>query len=124
MPNKVFIMESRQIIYDHPSAQNFTHDLHDFLGLDKDLTELQPYIPPADKYAEFSNKKAVQHLIHICDEEHNAVRKELVRIGKEAATWITEYFLKSPDVYVSSKDEFIKLMEDWGHDPCSKNRRL
>jgi len=124
MPNKVFIMESRQIIYNHPSAQNFTHDLHDFLGLDKDLSELQPYVPPADKYAEFSNKEAVEHLIHICDEEHDEVRKDLVRIGKDAATWITKYFLESPDVYVSSKDEFIKLMDDWGHDPCSKERRL
>ena len=123
MPNKVFIMEQRQIIYNHPSAQNFTKDVHDFLGLDKPLKELQPYVPPADKYAEFSNKEAVEHLIHICDKEHDDVRKELVKIGKEAAEWITEYFIESDDVVVSSKDEFVKLMEDWGHDPCEKGRR-
>mmetsp|Transcript_4626 Transcript_4626/g.13092 ORF Transcript_4626/g.13092 Transcript_4626/m.13092 type:complete len:504 (-) Transcript_4626:1238-2749(-) len=123
MPNKVFIMEQRQIIYNHPSAKNFTNDVRDFLGLNKPLTELQPYVPPADKYAEFSNKEAVEHLIHICDEEHEDVRKELVRIGKEAATWITKYFLESEEVVVSSKAEFIKLMKDWGQDPCKKGRR-
>lgn len=123
MPNKVFIMEQRQIIYNHPSAQNFTKDVHDFLGLKKPLTDLQPYVPPADKYAEFSNKEAVKHLIHICDEEHDDVRRELVKIGKEAAKWITEYFIESEDVFVSSREEFIKLMQDWGQDPCEKGRR-
>ena len=120
MPNKVFVMDSRQIIFDHPAAQNFTHDVQTFLGLESELAPLKPYVPPADKYAEFSNKEAVEHLIHICDEEHDAVREELVKIGKEAATWITEYFIESPDVFVSSKSEFIKLLEDWGRDPCEK----
>lgn len=65
----------------------------------------------------------MKHLIHICDEEHDDVRKELVKIGKEAAKWITEYFIESEDVFVSSREEFVKLMDDWGHDPCEKGRR-
>ena len=120
MPNRVFLQESHQIILDHPSSSSFTTDLHDFLGLDQPFSDLKPYTPPADKYAEFENKEAIPHLIHICDDEHAEVREDLVRIGREASKWIVEYLLESPDVTVSNRPEFVKLVQAWGTDPCEK----
>ena len=54
----------------------------------------------------------------ICDDEYAPVREVLVEQGKDAAEWIRNYFLKSDDVVVSSRTEFLKLLDKWGEDPC------
>lgn len=123
--NKIFLMEDRQILLSNPSSQNFTTDLRDFLGLHHDLPLLQPYEPPKNKYADtkkYKNRDAASGTINICDPEHDKVRSILVDIGKDAAEWISEYFIQSPDVVVSSKELFVGLLEDWGHDPCSETK--
>ena len=122
--SKVFLVENRQLLMSHPSSQNFTSDLRDFLAL-SNLRPLKPWtpIPAQEKY---SNKEAAARRIDICNDQHKKIRKVLVESGKNAADWIREYFLKSPDVVVTSRKLFIELLDDWKLDPCNEGheRRL
>ena len=115
MSNKIFLMENRQIILNNNASNYITRDLSKFLGLKQRLPPLHPYKLKPNKY---SDKEAASHMINICDKLHDKVRSVLVRQGRDAATWIQNYFLKSPDVFVSDRKEFIKLLEDWDQDPC------
>uniref|UniRef100_A0A7S4J233 Sulfotransferase domain-containing protein n=1 Tax=Odontella aurita TaxID=265563 RepID=A0A7S4J233_9STRA len=123
LPNEVFLMEDRQIRISEPASKHITTDLRDFLGLTTDLPDLQPYEAPADKYGSAEDQDAASRTIRICDEEHAPVREILVQHGRDASEWITTYFLQSPDVTVSSRKLFVKLLEDWKKDPCDDNDR-
>jgi len=123
--SKVFLVENRQLLYDHPASQHFSADLRDFLGLHSDLRPLKPWTPiPVDE--KYSNKLAAARRINICDDEHKRIRKVLVESGKSAAEWITNYFIESEDVEVTSRELFIELLDDWKYDPCDEQykRRL
>lgn len=120
--SKVFLVENRQLLYDHPSSQNFPADLRDFLGLHSDLRPLKPWVPiPADE--KYSNKAAAARRIDICDDKHKRIRKVLVESGKSAAEWITKYFIESHDVTVTSRDLFVELLDDWKYDPCDDEHK-
>jgi len=112
--NKVFLMELRQLDANMDASKYLARDLKDFLGLKHDLEPLKDH--RAAKV--YENKKAAKHLINICDDEHAEVRLILIQIGKNSAQWITKYFLQSQDVFVSSRDKFVELLEDWQLDPC------
>lgn len=120
--SKVFLVENRQLLEDHPSSQNFTADLRDFLGLHSDLRPLKPWTPiPADE--KYSNKEAAARRIDICEDKHERIRKVLVESGRNAAEWIVDYFIKSRDVVVTSRDLFVELLEDWKLDPCDERHK-
>jgi len=120
--NKVFVVENRQLLEGHPSSQNFTADLRDFLGLHSNLRPLKPWAPiPAEE--KYSNKEAAARRIDICDDQHKRIRKLLVESGKNAAKWIQEYFLRSPDVVVTSRELFVELLNDWKLDPCDERHK-
>ena len=108
MPNRLFLQEIRQITHGHPAAANYTADLQHFLGLPVPLTPLEPGTQGTEHIRQLKEHKAgidaiTPHMINICDAEHNLVRQELVRIGRDASTWIVDYLLGSPCVVVSNR---------------------
>ena len=57
-------------------------------------------------------------LLNICDKEHVHLRNHLVEVGTQAATWIEEYFLQSPQVTVSNRPYFLQQLQSYKRDPC------
>ena len=118
MPGKVFLYEQSQLNDpDESRAAAFRKDVASFLGmkrhqsLNEDFRSSRPP-PKAD------DEEAGPPAMSICDDEHAALRAELMRNAKTASLWIRNYFLASNDVYVSSPDHFRKLLEMWMTDPC------
>ena len=68
-------------------------------------------------YSDEDRRKA---FIDLCDNEYNPVREILIKQGKDAAEWTRSYIIKSDDVVVSIRKEFLKLLDKWGEDPCLK----
>lgn len=114
--NKIFLAELGQLIPENPSSDNIAEDLSKFLGLQKELPSLQEFGGHKRSYPDDEKRT---YFMNICDDEHQELRQILVDIGKEAAEWITEYFILSPDVVVSSKELFVELIKKWGEDPCT-----
>lgn len=114
--NKIFLAELGQFIPENPSSDFIAEDLSKFLGLQKELPSLQEFGGHKRSYPDDEKRT---YFMNICDDEHQELRQILVDIGKEAAEWITEYFILSPDVVVSSKELFVELIKKWGEDPCT-----
>jgi hypothetical protein len=62
-----------------------------------------------------------RYKIDICDALYDPVRTVLLQHAQTTSIWIRTYFLKSPDVFLSSRDHFEKLMMSWMEDPCQNN---
>ena len=109
LPNPIFLYEQTQLDAgeDAEVAEALRQDLSSYLGLGAPLPPLsRTYEPPSD--AEFS----------ICEPKYQALREELLRVGKAASSWIREFFLDEPTVHVSSRNEFERLLGLWDKDPC------
>jgi hypothetical protein len=69
--------------------------------------------------AKGKKRDAVQPgMIDICDAQYGPLRIELMKNAVDASRWIREYFLRSPDVTVSSPEYFRRLLKEWMQDPC------
>jgi len=110
LPNPIFLYEQSQLDpgQDANVTETLRQDLSLYLGLSTPLHPLSRiyHHPPSD--AEFS----------ICEPQYQILRRELVRVGEAAGTWIREFFLDQPTVHVSSRKDFERLLESWAHDPC------
>jgi len=116
---KVFLMDIAQLnATDEAASGHLAADLRDFLGLGSDLKALHERKTGKESHQHSDPERRRASMIDICDEEHSAVRAVLVRNGKEAMSWIRDYFLRSPDVVVSSRERFVEIIEEWGSDPC------
>ena len=122
MTNPVFFLEISQLSDKNESrAKLFRKDLATFLGLPNELPPV-PRVRPNDK----TNSSSLQdvnrknRMIDICDPEFKPVREELMNISRNASLWFRNYFMKSQDVFVSSRErlEFI-FQTEWMKDPCS-----
>lgn len=118
LPNKVFLYEITQS-FDSTNGRNliYSQDMSKFLGLKQPLSPLTA-TPPEQMKEKYKKHKNPQ--IDICDSLYNDLRSELLEIGRNASEWIETYFLKSPDVTVSSPDHFRTLLRSWSVDPCTK----
>lgn len=105
LSNPVFIYEVRQI-HDTISSKQLSRDIQQYIQVEDRLPEIVSYS---------QNKKRT---IHICNEEHDMVRKLLVEHGRDAADWIQKYFVHSPNIFVSAPESFLNLLNDWRSDPC------
>lgn len=113
--NPVFLYDLGQL-YDRDSERKarFQADLEDFIGLDTPL--------PSNYTESSSSKSDVKFTkIDICHSDYDEIRQELVRIASRASTWITEYFIQSESVVVSSPEYFVQILQTWHHDPCVKS---
>lgn len=112
LPNKIFLYDMNQLAdVNETRSRQFREDLRDYLG---SKTEL----PPMMRISTKGNKQNITK-INICDDEHKEIRSHLVDIGTKASRWIVDYFIKSPDVFVSSPTFFQDLLKSWKADPCS-----
>jgi len=114
---KIFLMDIGQLFPSEKASKHLARDLTKFLGLQHQLTNLEDVVPDSSKYVDKERRK---YFIRICDAEHKELRKVLLDIGREAYVWIRDYFIKSPDVVVSSRDDFLELISKWQYDPCDE----
>jgi len=108
--NPIFLYDVGQL-YDtnKTRTQLFKKDLQNFLGLDAPMPEFED--------SSTGNKPKLKAM-DICDEKFDGIRKELITIGTRASMWIRKYFLKSDQVYVSSREFFEEILKEWKVDPC------
>ena len=110
MRNKVFLYETSQP-FDSREGRDvvYREDLAHFLDLTIPLKPIRVRTKQSPNY---------HYAIDICDSRFQTLRAQLVEDGRIAAEWITDYFLKDPDVTVSSPDHFVELLQSWSRDPC------
>lgn len=114
-PNaKIFLMEIGQLSVEHnqTEADIFVEDMKNFIGLEHDLPPLKVHAPATIP------EEITRQYIDICDSQHDFIRSILVENGREGYQWIRDYFMRSPDVIISSPDRFLELIEEWQRDPC------
>lgn len=113
LSNPVFLFDVGQM-FDRNETRGkiFEEDLQSFLGLHH-LGERE--------MSTSSKKKQTHHYVqklYICQDKYRPLRAELIRNGKAASKWIRKYFLRQPEVVVSSPDYFEELLLSWHLDPC------
>lgn len=118
VPNPVLLLETRQLgDTNETRSVQLLQDIQSFLGFKEPLQPIQH----ANSLTAVKEKKRRRNkipLLHICDNEYHIIKEEMMNVARNASTWIRTYFLKSPDVFVSSPDYFEHLMESWMQDPC------
>ena len=103
----------------HQRGRQFQFDAQEFMGFQTPMPPIVHYIPGKTGWNETEQAKRDTLKINICDAKYYIVRQTLLDIGTNAATWIRDYFLQSPDVFVSSRDHFVNnILESYKHDPC------
>lgn len=105
LPNSVFLYEVRQI-HDGLLSKQLSRDVQQYIQVQENLPEIVSYT---------QNKNRA---ISICDDDHSLVRKLLVEHGRDAADWIQNYLVYSPNVVVSASEYFFDLLNGWKMDPC------
>ena len=117
LPNPIFFMEMQQLADSNTTrAQKFAKDLEVFLGLPQNHLPPALHVRPNTHRVKF---KDTDHLkMDICAPEYAPVLQEMVAISRSASQWLRDYFIKSPDVKVSSPEYLRELLEDWMVDPC------
>lgn len=113
--NPVFLYDLGQL-YDRNIERKaqFQADFEDFVGLDTPLPS--NYTEPSSSKGDTKFTK-----IDICHSDYDEIRRELVNIASRASTWITEYFIRSDSVFVSSPEYFVEILQTWHYDPCVKS---
>ena len=117
---KIFLMEISQLFPDHESSKTLREDIADFLDLKYELRPLHERNGTGTHNHKYSDEDRRKAFIDLCDNEYKPVREILIKQGKDAAEWTRSYFMKSDDVVVSIRKEFLKLLDKWGEDPCLK----
>lgn len=111
--NPIFLYEISQMHDTDPDRTAlYRHDLQQYLGL---KTPLSPLSELEESHDDHPNKDKE---IDICLPEYYPLHNELMQIAHDSSIWIRNYFVKQPDVFVSSPDHFNSLLENWLIDPC------
>jgi hypothetical protein len=124
---KVFLYDVSQLSESNDGGMRstqFRKDLKDFLGLTADI----PPFPVVDTSGKFDflapiKKQTENDMIDICTSEHTKIRAVLMEKARMSSAWIREFFLESDEVFVSSRDHFLELLENWNVDPCQSRKR-
>jgi hypothetical protein len=64
------------------------------------------------------------HKMDICQPAHLLLRHDLMRMARASSLWIRQYFVpvqQQRNITISSPDYFVRLLDDWMHDPCGDN---
>mmetsp|Transcript_19705 Transcript_19705/g.37347 ORF Transcript_19705/g.37347 Transcript_19705/m.37347 type:complete len:418 (-) Transcript_19705:118-1371(-) len=121
LPHQIFLYDPDQMNgAKFPDvAEQFRQDLSVYLELRTPLSSLA--VAQANTHAERENATVAAALMDICDSKFKPLREELILIGRDAARWITEFFLPLENVHVSSPDFFRRTLEGYEVDPCEVN---
>jgi hypothetical protein len=102
-------------------ASQLGHDMQTYLGLENPMPPI-PHSNSANQLKEDTPQarawKARANTINICDSQYEPIHSKMMQVARDASLWIRNYFLKSPDVTVSSPKHFEALLESWMEDPC------
>lgn len=116
-PNRfrIFLYALEQINDDSDGDRSaeFRQDLQGFLELP---TPIQTF--GHENLNRFVGSKAHKETVNICDAHFDSIRETLVENSRKTAVWIRDQFTTSPDVVVSNRAYFTKILEDWMKDPC------
>ena len=136
---KLFLFEIGQLsIKNRNEADQFVTDLESFLETEHDgksphggyqggqrfssLPRLKEHIKKHNIGKDAKVEEVTRNEIDICHRRYDTLRQELMTISKQASNWITNYLIKSPNVVVSNKETFLKLIKSWEQDPCTQLR--
>jgi len=127
-PNPIILLEMRQLIAKNNNTkqvQHLAHDLEDFVGLPRDyLPIVVPKVRPHAKYVNMTQEQADALKMDICAPHWSELLEELMSIARSASKWIRDHFIHSDDVFVSSPEYFVELLEDWNNNPCDATNQL
>jgi len=120
---KVFLYDVSQLSESDDGgirSTQFRRDLQTFLGLTE---EISPF-PAVDTSGRFDflapiKKQTDKDKIDICNSDHDRIRGVLMEKARTSSAWIRDYFLRSNDVFVSSRAHFLELLNRWNVDPCT-----
>jgi hypothetical protein len=119
--NPVFLFDVDQL-NDANATRNaiFQRDLQNLLGLKQGFGQPPPRHRPGKVLRPKLQAKREKAKIRICDDKYVPLRKELMRIAREASEFIRNSgFLDHPDVRVSSREYLEYILETrWMKDPC------
>ena len=108
LPNRVLLYEIGQV-HDRDASRHLSRSLEKYLGLSPGaLPEIEPFV------------QVKPRAVDICDGEYGEVRGLLVNHAIDAAEWLREWFVRSPDVEVAAPESFYRFLEGWDGDPCDK----
>lgn len=106
LPNRVLLYEIGQV-HDRDASRHLSRSLEQYLGLSPGvLPEIEPFV------------QVKPRAVDICDDEYSEIRELLVNHAIDAAEWIREWFVLSPDVEVAAPKSFYRFLGDWDGDPC------
>jgi hypothetical protein len=118
-PNPIFLYDTAQLSDSNTTRlEGFLQDLQHFLGLTQPLpTPLHE--KPGRKYKTTKTQRTIDNKkIDICEARYKKQRRTIKLMGAQAKSWILEYFLSSPTVYVSNEDHFRVIVGTYGENPC------
>lgn len=118
-PHKVFLYDVSQLS-DPENESTFLNDLQSFLHLREPIPPMIWFRPGKNLTSTLKKRRDVNK-IDICD--YDELRAVLLDQAKGAVAWFKNYFLHSPDVMVSSPNQFIStILESWLVDPCVERK--
>lgn len=111
-PNPVFLYELSQLHGPSADPDRFRLDLSNYLQLDPALEPL----PVATAHSLYLPNRT--KAMDLCHTSLRSLRAELMEGARNASRWIRHYLLSSPDVIVSSPNQFRAALLSWDVDPC------
>lgn len=117
-PNPVFLYETQQLAdKDAGRSAQFQLDVQAFLGFTEALPPVHHYSPGKSLNATLQAERDAMK-IRICDDSYEELRKSLLDKAKKSAYYIRRYFSQTSDVFISSPDYFLQLLDSYETDPC------
>lgn len=115
IPNPVFLYDvSQPFDKTERHRKEFQRDLESFLELSEPLNLIKIR---NNTETRLSGSKRI-----ICEKQFDRVRMELMMAARSSSEWLREYFIKHPDVTVSSPQRFEEILKSWNLDPCDTLR--
>ena len=105
--SKVFLYLQEQL-EDEESKQKMYADLRIFLGLKK----------PIEEDLTKDHKHDLKVILDICEPEYKELRHVFLKSGSVTAAWIRDKLVQGRDVVIGGKEDFLRITESWGVDPC------
>jgi hypothetical protein len=119
-PNPIFLYDTAQLgDKDKDRLRNFRGDIKEYLGLKEELPPVFKF-SPGQSVNVTEQAKRDERKIKICDDKYKIQRERLVKTGLEIREWLLDYFMKSPDVFVSNREHFEEILETYARDPCKQ----
>lgn len=118
--NPVFFMEMSQLGDSNETrSKQLRRDLQKFLGLKtefhgNEIPKIRPSRAIIQKYPQNFTR------VNLCEDEYLPVRTELMQTSRNASIWFRKYFLQSNEVFVSSREYLVEILEGWMEDPCQQ----